>query len=1007
MRDLAETYRTIAYAPSRDAEIKRENANIDGESAMGAMLKYGSEGAKAFNLDEIIPEEFAKAHECGDVHIHDNDFYTLTETCCQIDAGKLLAKGFFTGHGFIRPPSNIKTAANLICIIIQSNQNDQHGGQSIPAIDFALAPYVHKSYIKNWRREAEELLVYREGRDYEDAKHMAERWSVKLEPRIGKPAGFAEGLGASSSAQIQERAEAQTRDDVYQAMEALVHNLNTMQSRAGSQVPFSSVNYGTDTTPEGRLVSEMLMKATDAGLGEGETPIFPVQIFKIKDGVNYRPGDPNYDLFKLSIKVSAKRLYPNWNSLDAPFNLQYYRAGDPDHEVAVMGCRTRVIGNAYDPSRETTFGRGNLSFTTINLPRLGIEAKGDLDKFFDDLDAMLDLCRRQLLHRLSIQMARRVRNYPFLMGEGVWLDSEKLDWDAPVGDILKHGTLSIGFIGLAECLTALIGSHHGETAEARELGLRIVTHMRHWLDRRSREEKLNYSLLATPAEGLCLAKGTVVQGVYGNKPIEEVKAGDLLYSFNEEKGVVEIDKVEKCWMTSKARKVLKITFDTGQELVCTPNHPLARRVVNQDELGRFVRVDGHNERMEWIEAGDVKPGMRIKSNYITESENGYDKVSGSGERFVHKLVYEYFSGEEVPKGYVVHHKDGDKKNNVFDNFELMTDAAHRAHHLPDTIKPYSYTSEGMMGEKNPFYGRRHTAESKAKMSETLCALRKGKHPHNYIETPGILEKYNAGVPVSELQKQYGFASISAVYARLKSLGVVFASGAGYNTSKIPAEDLISRYYKGMSVKQIASELGLSYATTHQRLKRYGVLQPNHIVVKVEELEETMEVWDITMSKNHSFYVGGDQGILVHNSGRFVRMDKERYGEIAGVTDRDYYTNSFHIPVWFNIPAFKKIDLEAPYHNLCNAGHITYIELDGDTARNLDAMETLVRYMHDKGCGYFAISHPVDRDPVCGYVGVIGNVCPRCGRREGEALSEDRLAEIRRKFKVRRGVQDGR
>lgn len=643
MRDLAETYRTIAYAPSKDADIKRENANIDGESAMGAMLKYGSEGAKAFNLDEVIPDEFSKAHESGDIHIHDMDFYTLTDTCCQIDVKSLLEKGFYTGHGCIRTPSNIKTAANLACIIIQSNQNDMHGGQSIPMLDFALAPYVAKTYQKRWAEEMLSCFVYRHGKDNAEASGRVGGAVDRLKPKLGMAvADFAKTvdpiLTLDTVREICARAKSKTRNDTYQAMEALVHNLNTMQSRAGSQVPFSSVNYGTDTSPEGRLVSEMLMKATDAGLGEGETPIFPVQIFKIKDGVNYKPGDPNYDLFKLSIKVSAKRLYPNWESLDAPFNLQYYKAGNPDTEVATMGCRTRVMGNVYDPTRETTSGRGNLSFTTINLPRLGIEAKGDLDKFFGGLDGMLDLCLRQLLHRLGIQKARRVRNYPFLMGEGVWMDSEKLGWDEPVGDILNHGTLSIGFIGLAECLVALTGKHHGECAESRELGLRIITHMRHWMDRKSRELKLNITCLATPAEGL--------------------------------------------------------------------------------------------------------------------------------------------------------------------------------------------------------------------------------------------------------------------------------------------------------------------------------------------------------------------------SGRFVRIDKEKYGEIAGVTDRDYYTNSFHVPVYYNISAAKKVDIEAPYHALCNAGHITYIELDGDTARNLDAMESLVRYMHDKGCGYYAVSHPVDRDPVCGYVGVIGNVCPRCGRKEGEAVPEDKLAEIRKKYKVR-------
>ncbi|MEG2037598.1 MAG: anaerobic ribonucleoside-triphosphate reductase, partial [Ruthenibacterium sp.] len=425
----------------------------------------------------------------------------------------------------------------------------------------------------------------------------------------------------------------QTNRETYQSMEGFVHNLNTMHSRAGAQTPFSSINYGTDTTPEGRMVIRNILLATEAGLGHGETAIFPIHIFKVKEGVNYNPEDPNYDLFELSCRVSAKRLFPNYVFLDSPFNLQYYKPGHPETEVATMGCRTRVMANNAHPDQEIAFGRGNLSFTSINLPRLAIEAKGDEAKFYKTLDERLELVAQQLLDRFEIQGAKRVYNYPFLMGQGVWLDSEKLGPNDEVRGVLTHGSLSIGFIGLAETLVALYGHHHGESAEMEEKGLAIVRHMREFCDEKGARTGLNFGLLATPAEGL--------------------------------------------------------------------------------------------------------------------------------------------------------------------------------------------------------------------------------------------------------------------------------------------------------------------------------------------------------------------------SGRFIRMDKKRYGEIPGVTDREYYTNSFHIPVYYNISVYDKIQREAPFHALTNAGHISYVELDGDTANNLEAFESVVRCMHDAGIGYGSINHPVDRDPVCGYVGVIGEVCPRCGRREGEAISPERLAELRK------------
>jgi ribonucleoside-triphosphate reductase len=315
-----------------------------------------------------------------------------------------------------------------------------------------------------------------------------------------------------------ENAEREIDRSVYQSMEAFVHNLNTMHSRAGAQIPFSSINYGMDTSIEGRLVIKNLLLATEAGLGNGETPIFPIHIFKVKEGVNYNPWDPNYDLFKLACRVSAKRLFPNFSFLDAPYNLKYYQAGQPETEIAYMGCRTRVIGNVHDPSREITYGRGNLSFTTINLPRIALNCKGNQDVFFTELDQKIDLVIEQLLERFEIQAHKKVKNFPFLMGQGVWIDSADLTDEMEIREVLKHGTLSMGFIGLAECLTVLTGKHHGEAAEVQELGLAIIGHMRKRMDETSQVYGMNFTLLGTPAEGTAGRFVKLDKQVFGEIP---------------------------------------------------------------------------------------------------------------------------------------------------------------------------------------------------------------------------------------------------------------------------------------------------------------------------------------------------------------------------------------------------------------------------------------------------------------------------------------------------------
>lgn len=630
--DLMRSIFDITFAESKDSDLKRENANIDGNTAMGAMLKYGSEASKEFYLNFLINPKFANAHRSGDIHIHDLDFYTLTTTCCQIDLIKLFKGGFSTGNGYLREPNDIRTYASLACIAIQANQNDQHGGQSVPNFDYAMALGVRKTFRKTYinnlikvlninyniiKKELLKVIKSIEEEGYE-IKLGSNKFSIRLIERLSLNYKVNELERLIEN--VNKYSYEETKDATFQAMEALIHNLNTMHSRAGAQVPFSSLNYGTDTSIEGRLVIDAILEATINGLGNGETPIFPIQIFKIKEGINFNKTDPNYDLFKKAMYTSSKRLFPNFAFIDAPFNKQYYQEGDYNTEVAYMGCRTRVMANV-DKNNEIVSGRGNLSFTTINLPRIAIKSNKDITNFYEILDEMLVLAKDQLLERFRIQASKKIHNYPFLMGQGIWLGSEKLNSEDTIEEVIKHGTLTIGFIGLAEALKYMSGFHHGESEESQKLGLEIIKYMRTRIDGFVEKYKLNFSLIATPAEGL--------------------------------------------------------------------------------------------------------------------------------------------------------------------------------------------------------------------------------------------------------------------------------------------------------------------------------------------------------------------------SGRFVKIDKEEFGSIEGVTNKEFYTNSFHIPVEYKTSIFKKIDIEAPYNELTNGGHITYVEVDGDLAKNLDAFEQIIRYMHKKGIGYGSINHPVDRDPVCGYNGIIDNECPKCGRVEGE------------------------
>ena len=641
---LIKAIEALSLKDASEEDSKRDNANVNGDTAMGTMLQYGSTISKEFSKSYFIKSEYSDLHDSGMIHIHDMDFLPMgTTTCCQIDLNALFEKGFSTGHGFLRTPNSIMSYAALAAIVIQSNQNDQHGGQSIPAFDYYMAPGV----VKSFKREFKSLLFdYLElmgfdkflnlkGIEKEISKIKEVNFSMNRFEKFFKESGDVELLFRKAHKKAILKVDKMT----YQAMESFIHNLNTMHSRAGAQVPFSSINFGTDTSFEGRMVIKNYLLATEAGLGNGETPIFPISIFKVKEGINFNETDPNYDLFKLACSVSAKRLFPNFSFIDVPFNKAYYKEGNINTEIAYMGCRTRVMANVADPDKEIVTGRGNLSFTSINLVRLGIKygivdgsrKKADMDGFYKELAETMDKVRDQLLDRFEIQAKRHIYNFPFLLGQGIWIDSKNLKNKDNLKKVLKHGTLTEGFIGLAECLKALTGAHHGESKSSQQLGLEIIKFMRDRCDMYAKEYKLNFSLIATPAEGL--------------------------------------------------------------------------------------------------------------------------------------------------------------------------------------------------------------------------------------------------------------------------------------------------------------------------------------------------------------------------SGRFTAIDKSIYGVIPGVTDREYYTNSFHVPVYYNTSIANKIKLEAPYHALTNGGHISYIELDGDLTENVDAFIKVVRLMKEAGIGYGAVNHPVDRDPVCGFTGVIGDVCPGCGRRETDGVKFERIRRI--------------
>lgn len=479
---------------AKNNDITRENANMNADSPAGMMMKFASETTKPFVDDYLLSDEARDAVKHGYLHIHDKDYYpTKSLTCVQHPLDRILTSGFIAGHGESRPAKRIETASIIGCISLETAQNEMHGGQAIPAFDFYLAPFVRSSFIEEVKTL--ETLT---------SENLSDLYNVELDDFLAKSID-----GLSGKERYLQHAVNKTVGRVHQAMEAFIHNMNTIHSRGGNQVVFSSINYGTDTSAEGRCIIRELLKSTYEGVGNGATAIFPIQIWKKKKGVNYLPGDRNYDLYRDACKVTARRFFPNFVNLDATFNShEKWQADDPlryQYEVATMGCRTRVFENRF--GEKTSIGRGNLSFSTINIVRIAIECMNILDKeerverFFKKLDEVLDITARQLCDRYDFQKTAFAKQFPLLMSK-LWIGAENLNSDDTIESVINQGTLGIGFIGLAECLVALTGKHHGEDEDSQKLGLSIISHMRSKANEYSEKYNHNFSVLATPAEGL-------------------------------------------------------------------------------------------------------------------------------------------------------------------------------------------------------------------------------------------------------------------------------------------------------------------------------------------------------------------------------------------------------------------------------------------------------------------------------------------------------------------------
>lgn len=981
---LMQTYKELTFSDAKDSDVKRENANIDGNTAMGTMLKYGSEGSKHFYKMFVAKPEHAKAHDDGDIHIHDMDFAPMgTTTCTQIDLLRLFKNGFCTGHGALREPNDISSYAALACIAIQSNQNDQHGGQAIVNFDYSMAQGVAKTFKKFYRKAlvvALHLLAGFEGQDSNVKKMMQEieeengimpvlDWSgcegyFKVETvYLTREYSISEEYDIIWKCQRFAHAQAVKDTDraTYQAMEALIHNLNTMHSRAGAQTPFSSINYGMDTSPEARMVVKNLLLATEAGLGNGETPIFPIQIYRVKEGVNYNPGDPNYDLFKLAIRCSAKRLFPNFSFVDAPFNLQYYKPGHPETEIAYMGCA--------DKDEVITIQHPDGKVETIGIGHAVIDNKGRTDVKVWDSHAGKFVCVKTWIENPDMGNWYHVK---FSNGRALTLTADHplptqkgrtYVKDLEIGDQVPLAGVPVvekeveppvhpWILGLMVCdgsyannVTVYLGMDERDIAGgvAAYCGEEYVT-----VKEQHRGKRGDYLEVHIRRDS-CM-EPTLFENLFnGVAKIDRTLPLDFLSWSRENRiallaGIVDADG----YVNTRKGCTLQIG-STNKELALQQLELLrSLGVVAKMYENKYKSTNGNQIRYR-VE-GEAPDDLWLVSGKKSAKLSAKRRTSNNPE--LCKVTEITFLGSRGEKSYDLETES--------DRFDLSGINSHncRTRVIGNVVDP-----------------TREVCNNRGNLSFTTVNL-----PRLAIKAKGDIDVFFDGLDhmldlcVDQLLDRFEFQCRKKV----KNFPFLMGQGVWMDSEKLDMEDELRSVLKHGTLSVgfigLAEALKCLIGEHHgesEKARNLGLEIISHMRSRMDKESENRHL-------NFSLLATPAEGL----SGRFVRIDKVKYGIIPGVTDRDYYTNSFHVPVYYPISAFDKIAIEAPYHALTNAGHISYIEMDGDPTENLDAFEAVIRCMKEKGIGYGSVNHPVDRDPVCGFSGIIGDQCPGCGRTEG-------------------------
>lgn len=976
-------FKELVSTSSDDMDLMRENANIDGNSPMGIMLRMGSEANKQFSKQYMMKPEWAYLHDIGAIHLHDLDFYNITFNCCQIPAGKLLAHGFNTGHGFIRPPQSIHTAASLLCIIIQSNQNDMYGGQSVPLFEYDLAPYV----VKSFKKHLKELIEY-EGLDesYKDkALELCDAYYEKQGTLIDEAVLSdiertlfdydLENNRLSLSYKLLSTALNRTKEETAQAMEAIIHNLNSMHSRAGAQVPFSGLNYGTGTTAEQRLIISEILNATEAGLGNHETPIFPVQVFKLKDGVNTKEGDPNYDLFLKACKVSAKRLFPNFALLDSSFNLPYYQKGKPETEAAYMGCANgsavicvlapngeeRVMNlkdftSLPDATEYKVWDSMNDRYVKINRVIINPPTSNWSRVVFTGgrymevtNDHYLPVCYADTTIRMRVDELES----GFAVKKSTWKPDPRnltimhthLAW--LMGMVIRDGSFT------GSNITVCVGMDEKELADyvvecATALGYKAKIFERH------RGEKGNYYEVR-----LYKCKTLVNQLTRlfrGTKKIER-NIPDCIYNCNEAMrflaGMIDADGYAVPNITSSrielgcVNESLSLeTFLLAQSLGLDPKIYHHKRTGRKDQYVVVMKVT--DELIDAMKCNKKKAKLSGKGN-ITSSHL-YEQVN-SKPYHLDKTQPSYCLETET------------------DTFDINGMCSHNCR---------TRVVSNVNGDE--------IIPGRGNLSFTTTNL-----PFLALEAKGDIDTFFSkldklcAIVFEQLLSRYELISQKHVY----NLPFLMGQGVWIDSDKLKPNDTIGSVLKHGSMSLgfcgLAECLKVLIGKHHgesDEAQRLGLSI-------VEHMRQLCDEQALQHHLNFSLFATPAES----TAGTFLRKARDKFGVIKGVTDREYVTNSFHVPVYYEITAAEKIKKEGPYHKLCNAGHISYVEVNGDISKNVEAFKNIILYMKDNDMGYGSINHPVDRCPVCGYVGIINSTCPKCGRHDCEAVPVSKLKDL--------------